>query len=85
MAGIRVTLNRRLRCKLQTLKRMKAKAIAAKVEMNRMREETTQMVAAMEEIKLEIDPLKASVHHHCDDMLLITGAVDNLSEIIFQL
>ncbi|GKV20912.1 hypothetical protein SLEP1_g30959 [Rubroshorea leprosula] len=59
MAGTR---NRRLRRKLKTLRRMEAKAATTKLEMSHAREEMAQMVASMEDLKLELDLMKASRH-----------------------
>ncbi|GLT47564.1 hypothetical protein SLA2020_212520 [Shorea laevis] len=62
---------------IETLKRMKAKTAATKVRMSHVREETTQKVAAIEKMKLELDLLKASLLQYSDKMLLISEVVDN--------
>ncbi|GLT56294.1 hypothetical protein SLA2020_293440 [Shorea laevis] len=60
-------------------------AAATKARMSCVREETTQMVFAIEEIELELDLLKVSLHQYSDEMLLISEAVDNVIKIILQL
>ncbi|GKV20900.1 hypothetical protein SLEP1_g30947 [Rubroshorea leprosula] len=88
MDGTRETRSGRLRRsrKLKrTLRRMKAKAAAAKAEITRVREEAAGMVAAMEDLKLEIDLLKAALHQHSEDTLLTSEAVDSVAQIILQL
>ncbi|GKV20904.1 hypothetical protein SLEP1_g30951 [Rubroshorea leprosula] len=88
MEGTRETHSGRLRRsrKLKrTLRRIKAKAAAAKAEITRVREETAGMVAAMEDLKLEIDLLKSALRQHSEDMLLISEAVDTVTQIILQL
>ncbi|GKV20896.1 hypothetical protein SLEP1_g30943 [Rubroshorea leprosula] len=87
MEGTRGTRNGRLRrsSKLKrTLRRMKAKAAAAKVEITRVREETAGMVAAMGDLKLEIDLLKPALRQHSEDMILISEAVDSIAQTILQ-
>ncbi|GLT77798.1 hypothetical protein SLA2020_493550 [Shorea laevis] len=59
------------------LEKIKAKT----VEMHRVREETMEIVAAAEEMKLDLDLLKISIFQLSHDMLHISGAVDNLAEI----
>ncbi|GKV20901.1 hypothetical protein SLEP1_g30948 [Rubroshorea leprosula] len=88
MEGTRETRNGRLRrsSKLKrTLKRTKAKAAAAKLEIIRVREETAGMVAAMGDLKLEIDLLKPALRQHSEDTLLISEAVGSVAQIILQL
>ncbi|GKV20916.1 hypothetical protein SLEP1_g30962 [Rubroshorea leprosula] len=83
MAGTR---DRRLRRKLKkTLRRMKAKAPTTRAEMSHAREEMAQMVASMEDLRLELDLMKASRQQQFDDMLLDSEAVDTLIQIILQL
>ncbi|GKV20910.1 hypothetical protein SLEP1_g30957 [Rubroshorea leprosula] len=75
----------RFRRKLKTLRRMKVTSAATKAEMTYVRQETAQMAASMEDIKFEHDLLKASLHQQFNDMLLVSEAVDNLTQIILQL
>ncbi|GKV20906.1 hypothetical protein SLEP1_g30953 [Rubroshorea leprosula] len=69
----------------RTLRRMKARAAAAKVEITQVREETAGMVAAMGDLKREIKLLKPALCQHSEDMLLISEAVDSVTQIILQL
>ncbi|GKV03785.1 hypothetical protein SLEP1_g16031 [Rubroshorea leprosula] len=83
MASTKVTRRGRpretgtLRRKRKTLKRMEAKVAAMRREMNRVRMETADEVAAMEEMRMELD--------HQFDVMLLVSAVDSLSNIILQL
>ncbi|GKV20894.1 hypothetical protein SLEP1_g30941 [Rubroshorea leprosula] len=89
MEGTRETRNGGLRrgskLKKRTLRRMKAKAVVAKLETIRVREETAGMVTAMGDLKLEIDLLKLALGQHSEDMLLISEAVNTVTQIILQL
>ncbi|GKV24460.1 hypothetical protein SLEP1_g34073 [Rubroshorea leprosula] len=82
MAGTRDTHNGRLKRKLKTLKKMKAKAAAKRAEMFRLGEETTEIIAAMEEKKFELELLKMSLHQQSEDMLFISEIVDNITDIM---
>ncbi|GKV20892.1 hypothetical protein SLEP1_g30939 [Rubroshorea leprosula] len=88
MEGTRETRNGGLRrgSKIKrTLRRMKAKAAVTKLEISRVREETAGMVTAMGDLKFEIDLLKPALRQHSEDMLLISEAVDSVTQIILQL
>ncbi|GKV03784.1 hypothetical protein SLEP1_g16030 [Rubroshorea leprosula] len=76
------TLKRRLKFVLyakqnKTLKRMRAKVAGMRREMNRVRMETADNVAAMEEMRMELD--------YQFDVMLLVSVVDSLSSIILQL
>ncbi|GKV24462.1 hypothetical protein SLEP1_g34075 [Rubroshorea leprosula] len=85
MAGTRETGNGRLRRMFRTLKRMKAKAATKRAEMCRLREETAQIVSTMEQTKFERNLLKMSLDQHSDDLVFISEAVDDFTQIILQL
>ncbi|GKV20918.1 hypothetical protein SLEP1_g30963 [Rubroshorea leprosula] len=65
---------------------MKARAAATKAEMSHVKEEKAQMIASVEDMKLLLDLMKASLHQQFDDMLLVSEVVNSLTQIfILQL
>ncbi|GKV20914.1 hypothetical protein SLEP1_g30961 [Rubroshorea leprosula] len=64
---------------------MKAKDAATKADTNLFKEELAQMVASMEDKKLELDLLKISVQQFADMLLVLEAVLDNLAQTILQL